>query len=185
MRRKPTGPQPLAITARPLQQGDKQQVLFIAPALALSNVGHAFLVPYTQPDQRSRSWQDFTDDPAVTPFDHPALLIGSDPRHSQRFISGTGDAVFVGQPVNPVEIGPGHTQLLGQPLRQPALAGTGITDDQGAGEVHERLRSIVGSLAAFGGHHPRLRRAIGVVLKNVLRLTFFIKEHLADPRRVP
>ncbi|MNG24655.1 hypothetical protein D3C84_1094080 [compost metagenome] len=47
--------------------------------------------------------------------------------------------------MNPVEIGPGHTQLLGQPLRQPALTGTGITNDQGAGEVHERLRSIVGA----------------------------------------
>ncbi|MNG17334.1 hypothetical protein D3C84_1013130 [compost metagenome] len=35
--------------------------------------------------------------------------------------------------------------MFGQPLRQPALAGTGIADDQGSGEVHERLRSIVGA----------------------------------------
>ncbi|MNX74969.1 hypothetical protein D3C86_1064250 [compost metagenome] len=46
--------------------------------------------------------------------------------------------------MNPVEIGPGHTQLLGQPLRQPALARAGVADDQGSGEVHERHRSIVG-----------------------------------------
>lgn len=47
--------------------------------------------------------------------------------------------------MNPVKIGPGQPQAFRQLLREPALAGAGIADDQSSGEVHERHRSIVGA----------------------------------------
>lgn len=124
------GPVTLTIATRPLHQGNQA---FIVVDFTLADIGHANLVGNAQPDQRSRAGQEFAGDPAIHAFDHPAFLPGRDSGHGQGFAARAGDAVFVGQPVKAVEIGPGHLQSLGQPLGQPALAGAGVADDQGSG----------------------------------------------------
>ncbi|MNY41568.1 hypothetical protein D3C86_1763970 [compost metagenome] len=84
------------ITAGPVQQGNQQLIIIIAPGFSLANIGDAFFISNTQPDQRRGPVYKLAYHPAVNALDHPALLTGRNPRHRQCLAAGTRDTVFVG-----------------------------------------------------------------------------------------